>query len=294
MSQVRKMVFTLSLFILIVMLSLSGCFKITSFRSPPNSFEVMVLEVIDGDTILISYPNQTVATVRFLGIDSPETQIQNNYNYEYENITNRSCLTYFGIKAKMFVTSLINNTMIRITFDNLTEKKDTYGRFLCYVSINQTDLNARLLEKGYARVFTMETFSRKLHYLDIQRTSINQLKGLWNCSSSQSAIVVSIAHYNAKGNDEKNLNDEYIVFVNTDVELVDLTDWCIRDDHGNQFNFPKGFTLLPHYSLTLYTGKGTDTANALYWGHGTPVWNNDGDTISLYNEKKELIETFSW
>jgi hypothetical protein len=33
--------------------------------------------------------------------------------------------------------------------------------------------------------------------------------------------------------------------------------------------------------VTVHTGSGTDTATDRYWGYGSPVWNNDGDTATL-------------
>jgi len=33
--------------------------------------------------------------------------------------------------------------------------------------------------------------------------------------------------------------------------------------------------------MTVHTGPGTNTATALYWGLGSSVWNNTGDTATL-------------
>jgi micrococcal nuclease len=299
-SIIARMLTLKKFFFIVVFLSVSlsgsllGCLDSLPSENGPQSYEVMVTRVIDGDTIVVSFPNQTIATIRLLGIDCPETSIQNNKANEYQNITNLSCLTFYGIKAKLYVASLINNSQITITFDNQTGKKDLYGRYLCYVSAGQININARLLEEGYARVYTLETFSKKSDYLELQRESIASSKGLWNCSRSQKIVTIDQVHYNADGNDEENLNDEYVVLVNSNAHLLDLTGWSIQDENGNVFDFPIGFTLHPFTSVTVYTGQGSNMTTALYWHHDTPVWNNDGDTVFIYNEKQLLIETFSW
>jgi len=262
---------------------------------PMDNSEIIVhvTKVIDGDTILGSFPNESLCRIRFLGIDCPETSIQKNNAYEYDNITNIHCLTEYGREAKIYLESLINDSQVSISFDDQSKKKDQYGRYLCYVYVNSTDVNALLVKKGYARVYTLESFTKKSDYLILEIESIKQSRGLWNCLFLYD-IIISTAHYDAAGNDEQNLNDEFIVIENTNDKKINCTGWSIRDDHGNQFYFPNGFSLSAHTSVTIYTGRGSNSTHALYWHHQTPVWNNDGDRIRLYNEKGIIIETYSW
>jgi len=290
----KKEITLLIVFLSFMVMILSGCYYIEDFETKNGSYTVMVTKVIDGDTIEVTFSNGSSGTIRFLGIDCPETTIENNHANEYQNITNLSCLTYYGLKAKTFVSSLLNNSQIRIRFDNHTSKKDTYDRYLCYVTIGEIDVNARLIEEGYARVYTLETFSEKSNYLQLQQEAISQSNGLWGCSTLCSDLSIDQVHYNALGNDEENLNDEYIVLVNNNQEKIDLSGWSIRDNHGNKFDFPAGFYLDPKTSVTVYTGKGTNLTTALYWHHHTPVWNNDGDTVRVINEKNIIVATYSY
>jgi len=50
------------------------------------------------------------------------------------------------------------------------------------------------------------------------------------------------------------------------------------------------YTLDSQATVTLYTGKGTDTATEIFWGSGNPIWNNDGDTAYLYNDNGNLVD----
>jgi len=43
--------------------------------------------------------------------------------------------------------------------------------------------------------------------------------------------------------------------------------------------------------VTLYTGKGKNTATKLYWGRVAHVWNNEGDTAYLYNAQGKLVSS---
>jgi len=52
---------------------------------------------------------------------------------------------------------------------------------------------------------------------------------------------------------------------------------------------PEGVSLDPGETVTLHTGSGTDTATDLYWGSGSPVWNNGGDTVFVTTDDGELV-----
>jgi len=43
--------------------------------------------------------------------------------------------------------------------------------------------------------------------------------------------------------------------------------------------------------VTLHTGDGTNSATDLYWGSKRPIWNNDGDTASLYDHNGRLVDS---
>ncbi len=294
MLSLKKIPLILSMLFFVFIILIIGCFELSPSKNVYDSYSVRVIKIIDGDTIKVSFPNESIGTIRLLGIDCPETTIENNAANEYEGITSLGCLTSYGNKAKSFITSILNNSQITIHFDNQTDRKDKYDRYLCYVFLDDMDVNKKLLDKGYARVFTIETFEKKQMYLESQQQAMDQSKGLWNCTLPMEKITIETVHYNALGNDEENLNDEYIVLLNENDESVDLTGWSIQDEHGNQFDFPIGFTLHSYASVTIYTGQGTNGTTALYWYHDTPVWNNDEDTVRLYNEKNVLVETFVW
>jgi hypothetical protein len=72
-----------------------------------------------------------------------------------------------------------------------------------------------------------------------------------------------------------------------------MTNWKIKDEANHTYTFPK-FTFNPLASFTLYTGSGTDTSDKLYWNSDTPIWNNDHDTLYLYDANGHLILKYSY
>ena len=106
-------------------------------------------------------------------------------------------------------------------------------------------------------------------------------------------VVISYVHYDAEGNDNENLNDEYVVIKNEGSVTVDLTGWKLKDEANHLFTFPS-FTLESGATVTIHTGSGTNTQTDLYWGKDRAVWNNDHDTAYLYDSSMNLIDQESW
>ncbi|WP_050033978.1 lamin tail domain-containing protein [Halorubrum halophilum] len=114
-------------------------------------------------------------------------------------------------------------------------------------------------------------------------------------TTAEAALTVADIHADAAGDDRDNLNDEYVVFENTGNETLDLSGWTIEDEAGQSYTVPEGFELAAGETVTLHTGSGTSTTTELYWGSGSPIWNNDGDTVivSTPNGERVLEETYS-
>nr|WP_241966872.1 lamin tail domain-containing protein [Haloplanus aerogenes] len=95
------------------------------------------------------------------------------------------------------------------------------------------------------------------------------------------AIALVDINADADGNDNEHLNDEYIILENTGDTAVDLSGWTLADAAGHTYTFPDGVTLPAGGQVTIHTGSGIDTDTDLYWGQGSAVWNNGGDTVTV-------------
>jgi len=102
-------------------------------------------------------------------------------------------------------------------------------------------------------------------------------------------LVLAEVHPDAAGDDRENLGDEYVVFENAGDDPLDLTGWTVEDAAGRTYAFPDGYVLDPGETVTLRTGTSTDGDGDLYWGSGSPVWNNDGDTVIVHNSDGDTV-----
>ena len=47
-------------------------------------------------------------------------------------------------------------------------------------------------------------------------------------------------------------------------------------------------------ALCAQVKSGTDTVTDLYWGSGSAIWNNAGDTAWLRDEQGSLVDSYSY
>lgn len=108
---------------------------------------------------------------------------------------------------------------------------------------------------------------------------------LGTISSAEAASPVRLtrAYYNSPGADSgsnSSLDHEWVRVHNFGDRSRTLTGWRLRDAQGHVFRFPT-FRLRAGASVTIHTGRGSNTRTDLYWGKDWYVWNNDGDTAAL-------------
>lgn len=263
--------------------------------APADATTVTIVEVVDGDTMHIQYANGTADTIRLLGVDTPETKTDVD-PAEFQGIPDtdagRAWLRDWGHKASEFARSELAGQTVQITGDTQADRRGSYGRLLVYIYHDGELFNLQLLRQGYARMYDSQ-FSKRSQFSDAEETAQTNDVGLWGFASGTTAtpatdgggqLIVADIHADAAGNDNENLNGEYLVFENTGDTSLDLSGWTVSDAAGHTYTFPAGVTLATGQQLTLYTGSGDDTDTELYWGSERAIWNNGGDTIIVKND----------
>lgn len=145
-----------------------------------SSYRTDVVEVVDGDTVEVQ--GEIDATVRLLGVDTPEVSSPNNPE-EYglrDTLDNRECLSGYAEEATRFVKQQVNDTKITIRTDRTADRRGEYGRLLAYVETDSGSVNRLLLEQGLARVYESE-FTELKEYQRIESEARSSGKGLWSC-----------------------------------------------------------------------------------------------------------------
>lgn len=244
-----------------------------------------VSRTIDGDTVELA----TGQRVRYIGIDTPELTWP------------REC---YAVEAYQRNKELVEGK--RVALRNDVSETDRYGRLLRYVYLpNGEMVNAILVREGYALA---ATFPPNVMFADLfvqlEREAREAGRGLWGpvCQTpptptrtppSTVGINGACSQFDAPGNDHYNLNEEWVCFTNYGVEVAYMTHWRVEDEFGHVYIFP-AFTLPSGVTVKLHTGSGTDTQTDLYWGSRRAIWNNDGDTVFLYDASGNLVDRYSF
>jgi micrococcal nuclease len=134
-----------------------------------------VTRVVEGDTVDISPAVQGITRVRFIGVDSPETEDPICGNQPY------------GDEASTYTKSRLENQEVGLEFD--VQKTDGYDRLLAYVYPTDDEMfNETLLKEGYAQ---LATFRPNVKYEErlsaAQEVARAAGRGLWGLSAEELA-----------------------------------------------------------------------------------------------------------
>lgn len=124
-----------------------------------------VERVIDGDTIRVRVGDR-VETVRYIGVDTPET------------VHPTRGIEPYGLAASAFNRTLVEGRQVRLELD--LESRDRYGRLLAYVYTDSLFVNAELLRRGYAQLMTVPPNVQHVDvFMYLQREARRSGEGLW-------------------------------------------------------------------------------------------------------------------
>jgi micrococcal nuclease len=136
--------------------------------SQPGQYQVV--HFVDGDTIVVSM-NGRDETIRFIGVDTPETHKPN---------TPVQC---YGPAAAAFTKNTIGDQRVRLSLDPDSSNRDRYNRLLRYVYLpDGTLLNKKLIETGNGFYYPYFPFTKSGEFERAQASAQAAHRGVWgNC-----------------------------------------------------------------------------------------------------------------
>ncbi|MCU9612305.1 thermonuclease family protein [Caldibacillus lycopersici] len=126
-----------------------------------------VTNVVDGDTLDITFENGMEERVRLVLVDTPETKHPSKP------------VQPFGSEATTFTKDLLTGKTVEVELD--VQERDNYGRLLAYLYLDGKMVNKTLLEKGLARVAVYPPNTRYVdEFNEIQNIAKKQGIGIWS------------------------------------------------------------------------------------------------------------------
>lgn len=245
-----------------------------------------VVKNVDGDTVIVKFPDGRKEKVRFIGVNTPES------------VKPDSPVEPYGKEASDYTKSSLVGKVVYLEKD--VRERDKYGRLLRYIWINlpekidekeikQKMFNAVLLLNGYAQQMTIPPDIKYAEYFrKFEREAREGNKGLWRLDDNEKKKE-SVA-----GNvyiQSVNLRKEIVLIKNTSKKDIDMTGCKLRSVKGNQtYYFPKGYILKSGCIVKVVSGKyakGNQPA-VLKWTSKN-IWNNKGDPAELYDASGKMV-----
>lgn len=123
---------------------------------------------VDGDTIAVNM-NGSVETIRFIGVDTPETHKPN---------TPVQC---YGPEAAAYTQTRISQFgRVRLQADPLDTNRDRYGRLLRYVYLpDGTLLDDELIKTGHGFAYLGFPFEKSAEFGADEQSAMRARAGLW-------------------------------------------------------------------------------------------------------------------
>lgn len=170
----------ITLIVAVYLFLFAGKFNLFSGIRKSQSAEIKYTarctRVIDGDTIEAVFTgdnrfSEKKEKIRFVGVNTPEL-----------NINKKEGPEYWAKEAAAFTKKELEGHYIELSFDDVSDSKDKYGRLLCYVWIDNYLFNKILIESGNARYYPSYKFNseRMALFARAEDYAVNNRMGMWN------------------------------------------------------------------------------------------------------------------
>lgn len=254
-----------------------------------------VVSVEDGDTIKVKLEkDKSVRNIRLIGIQAFEEKTDKNLH--------AACGANQATKELKRLLKKGNWVQLR------SVKSSSKNRGRLFRSVFKADKNGKytiniqteLLRNGFVLWLPdkIENANNEINRVAMQEAADNR-RNIWSgtlCkkSKTQNALIGLAINHDAPGDDNFNVNGEYVLIENGSNIAVDLEGWTLRDTSQRSFKFPKNSIILPGQRITVKAGFGDRTNNEYFMSSPTPMFenidkfNNVGDGAFLLDEYGNL------
>lgn len=240
----------------------------------PVPTEGIVASVYDGDTVTLESGDK----IRLRWVNTPELRPVEEYGEEARDA------------ARDF---LLGKKVTLVT--DAADARDGYGRILAGLRTKEGDLSVHLAGLGLAHVFVIPPDDTDLEpLLKAQERARAAGLGIWSTDRYRGVLHITSFHANARGDDNENINGEYLRVCNVGTQPVDLAQFTLTDDNGHRWQLP-ALTIPVGHTVKIHSGVGENQGDpamqiAAYLQSDRPIWNNDGDEATLYDAAGEIVD----
>lgn len=194
-----------------------------------------------------------------------DTFESNNQKFRLVNVNTPEKSEKGYTEAKDFL-SQIENTSVKV--DELST--DKYGRTLVRI-YSPEYLNLELIKKGLATKFLVQDSELKT-FDNAEKEAVQKGVGLWEKSEYFGCFDIDL------------LAEAEILRINVLCSDVDLQGFIVADESRKRYKFGS----INSSEVNLHSAQGKNNETDLFWNNNGGIWNNDRDTIHIFDSMGKL------
>lgn len=153
---------------------------------------------------------------------------------------------------------------------------DLYGRSLARI-YSPDYINLQLVEKGLASKFLVEGSELSI-FKKAEEQAIKSQEGIWKHSQYYDCFTTEIDKY------------VEVVTITNECGPINLQSWTLKDESRKTYTFGP----IQIQKIKLHSKQGNDSTTDIYWNLKTNVWNNDRDSLYLFDEGNNIVHHNSY
>ncbi len=148
---------------------------------------------------------------------------------------------------------------------------DRYKRILARLYSPQY-LNLEIVESGLASKFLVQN-SELSAFAKAEENAIKNSLGIWNKSEYFGCIYTSTDRFEEK------------ITIKNKCPETKISGWMLKDESRKTYYFGN----ISFSEITLHSGKGEDNATDIFWNSETNIWNDDRDSLYLFEPDGRIV-----
>ena len=225
---------------------------------------------------LLHDPEKRTSAIIIRVIDGDTLEIEDGSSIRLLNINSPEKNSPLHELSKSFLSSLVNKTVELDIVD-----RDKYNRLL--VRVYSPDyINKELISEGLVSKFLVSNSELK-SFAKLEEEAISKGKGIWKHSNYYGCFSTHI-----------NKNEELVSLQNKCIP-INMNLWMLKDESRKIYVF-NNITLKKSEEIFLHSSIGEDNEKELFWNSKTSIWNNDRDTLYLFDNEGKIVhhETYGY
>lgn len=185
-------------------------------------------------------------------------------------------------EATTAMNSMVAGQRVRLTTNSTSAS--SLGRPVRHIDVSTStgwlDVQLMQLRAGHALpILLAGDATRWKSYFTAAQQAAAARTNLWDtdyCRSgpSQTTPLKVWVNWDANGDDNANVNGEWVRVLNKSTTSLSVAGWQLRTGGQDSFTFPSNAVVPAGGLLTLRVGQGTATSTTFYWGGTAPKFPN--------------------